>query len=200
MKILIVKMSVLIALLSLCAPGAGCLFEPREAMDPSGGGEDTWIDPQVPEDVFKNLMTGLSESGNSNYERSLSENFKFVARPTDESTYGVLADWDKTDEMNFLDFLKGDYPVSREIRFGDEEGNFIDDSQGGTNPWFEGEYLYTLNDGTGETYFGGIARFTFEEDAQGKWVLFEWKDIDVLETYSTAGIMRGISGVGASRE
>jgi hypothetical protein len=181
---------------SLLAAG-GCLFEPREAQDPGGGGEDTWIDPQVPEDVFLNLQTGLSEAGNSNYERSLSDNFVFTPRPPDANQYPQLNDWNRQAELNFLNVLKGDYPVGREIRFGDEDGNWEEENPQGTNPYFQGEYLYTINDGTGEVYYGGIARFTFEENEQGRWVLMEWEDIDVLgsqPTEGTGGQLRGRSG------
>lgn len=183
-------------ILAACAAAfllSGCLFEPREAQDPGSGADDTWIDPQVPEDVFQNLVTGLSEAGNSNYERSLSDNFTFVSEiAADLAQYGdVLSDWDRTDEMNLLNLLKGEYPAARSIRFGDEAGNFEDSNEGGSNPWYEGEYLYTLNDGSGEIYYGGIARFTFEESDQGKWVLFEWRDLDVLGSNSTGGNMRG---------
>ncbi len=179
---------------------SGCLFEPREAEDPGSGEDDTWVDPQVPQDVFKNLMTGLSEAGNSNYERSLSDDFSFIPRPADLNQYpGALADWNTEDELNFLNVLKGDYTSTREIRFGDENGEWEEENPQGTNPYFQGEYLYTLSGVTGEALYGGVARFTFEENAQGRWVLMEWEDLDILaspETGGTGGALRGRSGGG----
>jgi len=192
--------TVALALLAGALVSSGCLFEPREAEDPGSGGEDTWIDPQVPQDVFKNLMTGLSEAGNSNYERSLSDDFSFIPRGPDLTQYPNLDGWTAEDELNFLNVLKGDYPSSREVRFGDENGEWEEENPQGTNPYFQGEYLYTLNDGTGEVMFGGVARFTFEENAQGRWVLREWEDLDVLsspETEGTGGALRGRIGGGS---
>lgn len=176
----------------------GCLFEPREAQDPGSGGEDTWIDPEVPKDIFQNLSSGLSEGGNSNYERSLSEEFAFIPRDVDAGQYPAVfgSVWGKEREMAMLDKLKSDYAVKREIRFGNEAGEFNEEVAEGASPWFQGEYLITVDSGSGEEYFGGIAKFTLEASSQGGWVLVEWEDLDVLEAYSTAGLLRGALGSG----
>lgn len=184
--------------LGIACTGPGCLFEPREAQDPGSGGEDTWIIPEVAKDIFKNLSSGLSESGNSNYERSLSEEFLFIPRDVDAGQYPAVFSnpWGRDQEMNMLNRMKSDYAVKRLIRFGDEAGEFEDEVPEGASPWFEGEYLITLDAGSGEQYFGGIARFTLEESSQGGWVLVKWEDLDILESYPTAGLLRGALGGG----
>ncbi len=180
---------------ALALPQGGCLFEPREAQDPGSGGEDTWVEPEVPRDIFKNLSSGLSEPGNSNYERTISDGFIFVPMPKDEGEYPVLTGWDKEREMNMLDRLKSDYAVSREIFFGsgsENGGSFEVENPEGDRPSFEGKYRITLNSGSEEVIYGGVAKFTLEAVGQGGWKLVEWEDKDILEEgYGTSGLLRG---------
>jgi hypothetical protein len=152
--------------------------------------------PEVAEDIFQNLSSGLSEAGNSNYERSLSEEFTFIPREVDFTQYpGVFNDvWGKDREMSMLDRMKSDYPVERTIRFGDTDGNFDEKVAEGSSPWFQGEYLITLDAGSEKEYFGGVAKFTLEASSQGGWVLVGWDDMDILEGYKTGGILRGRLG------
>ena len=178
--------------------GPGCLFEPREAQVPGSGGEDTWVNPETPKDIFINLSSGFSEAGNSNYERSLSEEFAFIPPDVDAVQYSAVfgSVWGKVREMAMLDKLKSDYAIKREVRFGDEAGEFEDEVAEGASPWFQGEYLITVDSGSGDEHFGGIAKFTLEASSQGGWVLVGWEDLDVLEAYSTAGLLRGALGSG----
>ena len=178
---------------ALAMPQGGCLFEPREAQEPGSGGEDTWVEPEVPRDIFKNLSSGLSEPGNSNYERTISDGFTFIPRTEDEMQYPDLSGWDKEREMNMIDRLKSDY-TGREIFFGSGSENgasFEEENPEGDRPWFEGEYRITLNSGSEEATYGGVARFTLEAVGQGGWELVEWEDKDILEGYGTSGLLRG---------
>ncbi|MDZ7860449.1 MAG: hypothetical protein U5O15_07260 [Candidatus Krumholzibacteriota bacterium] len=188
----IILLSLMISAFAL--PQGGCLFEPREAQDPGAGGEDTWVEPEVPRDIFKNLSSGLSEPGNSNYERTISDGFIFIPRTEDEMQYPDLSGWDKEREMNMLDRLKSDYAARREIFFGsgtENGGSFDEENAEGDQPWFEGEYLITLDSGSGEVIYGGVARFTLEAAGQGGWKLVEWEDKDILQDYGTSGLLRG---------
>ena len=172
------------------AINSGCLFTPRDAEEP---GEDTdpWTVPNVPKDVFINLRSGFHATANSNYERSLSDEFEFIARPVD---WPDFVEWDKADEMAFLDRLKGDYTGERTIQFGDEYGLFDPDNteEGVANAWYEGEYLITLDpgDGSDPDIFAGIARFYLEKGSVG-WVMIRWDDLDVSsEEYTTSTFLR----------
>ncbi|MBU8922359.1 MAG: hypothetical protein KOO63_11135 [Bacteroidales bacterium] len=170
------------------AINAGCLFSPRDAEEP---GEDTdpWTVPLVPKDVFINLSSGFRASANSNYERSLGDEFEFIARPVDWPDFVA---WSKDDEITFLDRLKGDYLGERTIRFGDEFGIFTDKQDIGTDVWYEGEYLITLDpgDGADPDIFAGIARFYLVKGSVG-WVMIGWDDLDVSsDEYPTATFLR----------
>ncbi|HER44109.1 MAG TPA: hypothetical protein ENO08_06585 [Candidatus Eisenbacteria bacterium] len=176
---------------------AGCIFEPREAESPDAGEEATWITPNLPKDVFVNLTTGLAADANSNYERSLSQDFTFVPLPEDVGALGaeVFEGWNKEIEMEFLTRLKGIFLGERTIQFGDE--NMVFDREDIDVPAtgfaeFEGEYLMTLDPGDGSPveHYAGRAIFYLEKQTQG-WMLTKWEDIDVSGSYPTSGYLRG---------
>ncbi len=174
--------------------GGGCLFEPREALPPLDEGEGDWVTPKTPKDVFLNLATGMSSAGNSNYERSLADEFTFIPRDQDRNSFpaGTFDNWTKAVEMDVLTRIKGDYQGERVATYGDENGNFPkEDIQVG---WaeFEGPYRWTLDrgDGSEPEIYSGTARFFILEGTSG-WVLVKWEDVDVIETYPTSGNLRG---------
>ncbi|MCK4537472.1 MAG: hypothetical protein KAV42_01615 [Candidatus Krumholzibacteria bacterium] len=182
------KKTIFLVIAMVLAVNAGCLFTPRDAEEP---GEDTdpWTVPLVPKDVFVNLSSGFHAIANSNFERSLSDEFEFIARPIDWPDFVA---WDKADEMAFLDRLKGDYTGERTIQFGDQFGIFTDRMEGVTEAWYEGEYLITLDpgDGSDPDIFAGIARFYLEKGSVG-WVMTRWDDLDVSsDEYATATFLR----------
>lgn len=182
-----------IVLASLLAAG-GCLFEPREAEPPLDESEGDWVVPKTPKDVFLNLVTGLASPGNSNYERSLADEFSFTPRDQDRSNFpdGTFDDWVKGVEMDILTRMKGDYQGERTAQYGDENGQFErEDVQVG---WaeYEGQYRWTLDPGDGSEpeIYAGTAVFYLEEGTSG-WILVRWEDIDVIGSYPTSGNLRG---------
>ncbi len=190
MKRSVVIMMFLAAMLA----AQGCLFEPREALPPLDEGEGDWIVPKTPKDVFFNLATGLSSIGNSNYERSLADEFTFIPRDQDRLQFpdGTFDNWTKAVELDILNRIKGDYQGERTAQYGDEDGNFPkEDIQVG---WaeFEGPYRWTLDrgDGSEPEIYAGTARFFLQEGTSG-WVIVKWEDIDVIESYPTSGNLRG---------
>ena len=173
----------------------GCVFEPREAEEPDTGGGGTWIAPNQPKDVFLNLMSGLEADANSNYERSLDQNFTFIPLPEDVVALGSEAfeGWNKEIEMEMLNRLKGIFLGERAIQFGDEDMVFDREDEYSGRWEFEGEYIITLDPGDGsdvETY-AGRAIFYLEKMTQG-WMLTKWEDIDVSGSFPSSGYLRGI--------
>jgi hypothetical protein len=183
-----------IAILALTLGAQGCIFSPRDPDPPSSGEEDTWIVPNTPKDVFLNLASGFASSKNSNYERSLDGTFQFEPRLEDEATLGqeVFENWTKDVELQWLTRVKGEYPGTRSVQFGDENGQFpIEDIQ--TNrATFEGPYRIDvdLGDGGGSETYAGIARFVVINGSTG-WVLTMWEDLDVNGNFPTSGYLRG---------
>ncbi len=180
----------IVALVSVA--NSGCLFEPREPTPPGSEEGPKWIVPNTPRDVFLNLESGFEASGNSNYERSLHEDFTFKPLPADEAQLGsdVFADWTKQVELQVLTRLKGEYSVKRSIRFGDENGQLEVIIENINTAIYEGEYRFELNNGNTTDVFSGIARFTIETTSLG-WMLKEWEDLDVNGNYPTSGNLRG---------
>jgi len=188
------KMVLLVFLLTLLVASGGCIFEPREAEPPDTGDEGTWITPNQPKDVFLNLISGLAADANSNYERSLDQNFTFIPLQEDVSALGseVFDGWNKEIEMGMLTRLKGIFLGERTIQFGDENMVFDREDELPGRWEFEGEYVITLDPGDGspiETY-AGRAIFILEKQSQG-WMLTRWEDIDVSGSFPTSGYLRG---------
>ena len=189
------KRSAIIAiLLAALLAGGGCLFEPRQAQPPLDDTGGDWIVPKTPKDVFHNLATGLAAAGNSNYERSLADEFTFIPRDQDRLQFpdGTFDAWTAAVELDVVTRIKGDYQGERIAQFGDENGQFEkEDVQVG---WaeYEGQYSWTLDrgDGSEPEVYSGIARFFIEEGTSG-WVLVKWEDIDVIGSYPTSGNLRG---------
>lgn len=174
-----------------CSALAGCLFEARTPETPGEEG-DLWIVPYEPKDVFVNLDTGFRAVANSNYERSLDEEFEFLPRVQD---WPDFVSWDKEDELAFLDRLKGDYPGERTIQFGDENGVFDGlEEVIGEIAKYEGMYIITLGKGDGSPpdIYAGTAEFVIEKGSVG-WVLVRWEDIDVYsDEYTTSTYLRKV--------
>lgn len=188
------RRALLPALAAACLLASGCLFDPRDPEPPTGEEGGDWIVPKAPKDVFVNLSTGLAAAGNSNYERSLTDDFTFVPRDQDRLQFpeGTFGDWTKEVEMEILDRIKGDYQGERSARFGDENGAFpLEDVQVGTAE-YEGPYRWTLDrgDGSDPEIYSGTARFYLRQGTAG-WVIYRWEDIDVIESFPTSGNLRG---------
>ncbi len=183
-----------ITLLAAAMTLAGCtIFSPREAEDPSGGGGSTWIVPRQPKDVFLNLASGLSAVTNSNYERSLSPEFEFVPRESDRLAFpaGTFEGWGKETELAFLNRIKTTYLVKRTVQFGDENGTFPVENEGVGQAEYEGPYEIVLDNGTGEPdVYAGVARFLIVQATEG-WMIAQWEDLDVVESFPTSGNLRG---------
>ena len=188
------RSTITVIVLAAMLAGGGCLFEPREAEQPLDESEGDWVVPKTPKDVFLNLVTGLSSPGNSNYERSLADEFTFTPRDQDRSNFpdGTFDDWTKEVELEILSRVKGDYQGERTAQLGDEDGQFArEDVQVGYAE-YEGRYMLTLDpgDGSDPDIYAGTAVFYIEEKTSG-WVLVRWEDIDVTGSYPTSGNLRG---------
>lgn len=180
--------------LILLVAGNGCIFEPRDAESPDTGGGGTWITPNLPKDVFLNLMSGLEADANSNYERSIDESFTFIPLQEDIVALGseVFDGWNKEIEMEMLNRLKGIFLGERIIQFGDENMVFEREDVEVGYAEFEGEYVLTLDpgDGSDPEVYAGRAIFYLEKGTQG-WILTKWEDIDVSGSFPSSGYLRG---------
>lgn len=188
------RSAVIAIILAALLAGGGCLFEPREAEPPLDEGEGDWIVPKTPKDVFLNLASGLASAGNSNYERSLADEFTFIPRDQDRLQFpdGTFDDWIKDVELDVLSRIKGDFMGERAAQFGDENGQFAREEVQVGWAEYEGQYRWTLDPGDGSEpeIYAGTAVFYIEERTSG-WVLVRWEDIDVIGSYPTSGNLRG---------
>jgi hypothetical protein len=182
------KRILLVAIMAAMALAAtGCIFDPRSPDSPATEG-DPWVVPILPKDIFQNIRTGFIAVANSNYERSLADNFVFIARAQD---WPDAPAWGKAEELDFLTRVKGDYTAGRNIQFGDENMIFERENVEVGRAEYEGLYVITLDRGGGEPVetYAGKAIFIVEKGATG-WALISWEDVDIYETYSTSTYLR----------
>jgi len=165
----------------------GCLFEPREAQQPGGG--SNWISPDQPDKVFTNMITGLEGLSGGNYEKSIGEEFEFIALPGDLANFpsGELDNWTREVEIDAMRKLLGQ---SSTIVL-DFTGVTPISSSGDVSQ-YRADYTLTVtysSDPANPEVYQGKAHFDFKLGSKG-YVLIKWEDIEVLEG-ATWGYLRG---------
>ena len=179
--------SVAICLLAGLLGLTGCLFEPREAQQPGGG--SNWISPDQPDKVFTNMITGLEGLSGGNYEKSIGEEFEFIALPGDQANFpgGELDNWTRGVEIDAMRKLLGQ---SSKISL-DFTGVTPISSSGDVSQ-YRADYsltvTYSSNPDNPEVY-QAKAHFDFKLGSKG-YMLIKWEDIEVLEG-ATWGYLRG---------
>ncbi len=166
----------------------GCLFEPREAEPPGQG--SSWVVPDLPTKVFTNLESGLEELTGANYERSLGDQFTFIALSGDRTELGqeVYEGWTREVEVAVVQKLVGqaskievEFPVVTEVT---GQGDF---SQ------FDATYVLEvifISVPPATITYRGKSRFDFRRGGRG-WELIRWEDIEASPPDPTWGRLRG---------
>ncbi len=165
----------------------GCLFEPREAQQPGGG--SNWISPDSPDKVLSNMITGLEGLSGGNYEKSIGEEFLFIALQGDRDNFpdGELDNWTRSVEIDAMRKLLGQ---SSKINL-DFTGVTPISSSGDVSK-YRLDYSLTVtysSDPAEPVVYQAKAHFDFKLGSKG-YMLIKWEDIEVLEG-ATWGYLRG---------
>ena len=183
--------------------GAGCIFDPREAGDPGGGGESVrWVDPTTLGDALGNMERALEAKQLSNYGRSFNEGgpFELVFDVTDEAELGDLSlftNWTGEQEEQRM---AGIIDASGEATEVDVEWLFtaetdsIDESVSERYYQDLGYSLVFTKPGAEATYSGTVDLW-FEDNGSGLWYISRWVDKRTHPTNNTWGWLRAVNTI-----
>ncbi|UCG52634.1 MAG: hypothetical protein JSW58_03540 [Candidatus Latescibacterota bacterium] len=175
-----------VALTLLLCTGCG-IFETRDP-EPPGGDTTPWNPPTVPSIVFINMENGLEDGTGVNYEKSLADDFTFVAMPGDKDKLGegVYQNWTKEVEVGVTQQILA-AASAIQVSFLNPEQK-VDDDPFAT---FEAPYEFEITDTQNQkTTYKGKARFEMQRLSQG-WHLIKWEDLEGVEGFATWGYLRG---------
>jgi hypothetical protein len=163
------------------------LFDPRDPEPPSQSGL-MFQPPVSPEIVIQNLRSAIAGKNTPNYMQCFSDparsqrGFTFIPSA---NVITQLSDWDREDESNYFSTLVSAADGTSSL---DVSGSFPSTSSDTVD--YESQYTFTF-DHNRKSRFPIVARgslqFSLEEDDQGRWSIYYWKDIqtsDSLKTWS----------------
>ncbi len=96
-------LAIMILSLGLIPALGGCLFEPRDAEDPSGG-SITYLDQSQPENVLANLETAFQNKDAAGYERQIATEFSYEPDADTQASYPDVdwSTWNRDTEIAFI--------------------------------------------------------------------------------------------------
>lgn len=180
------------ACIALAVPS--CLFDTRDAQEPSTGGTACTLESPG---KWKVCMTdAVNKQNDANYERTLSADFLFsptTADSLDQNFIGtdVYANWNKDRELAVLATLFSETSQTT-VDFGDLQ-TIINKN---TFVRFRSTYtldVITINPADTTTY-KGVADIDVRNEG-GQWKVTYWNEIETVSGFSTWGFLRGILGL-----
>ncbi len=179
-----------LVLAAVAALQGACLFDTRTPEPPSQG--RAVVSLESPERAFEAIRVSLADLTDADYERALSDRFRFyplVDDSLDQNFIGttVYADWNKTVELDVLGTLLGEssrLTVTWSPSTLINENTFVRFSAG-----------YTLEvvsriDGS-RTLYGGRSEIDVENEG-GNWRIVQWRDVAATDSTRSWGFLRGL--------
>ena len=167
---------------------ASCdLLTTRDVEEPQGRGSN-FIVPTIPQYLFQNLQSSLSEKVIENYMNCfvdsafLSVNYRFVPAAGAVSKFQNLNDWDLNAERSYINNVFSSVQSSAiTLRLINEEST----PQGDSSIYFFDYSLdVPLEAGNATETFQGSIRFTIRLDGRNQWVITKWEDIQFEDSPS----------------
>jgi len=173
---------------------AGCLFETRDAQDPSSSGGGCTLD--TPEAAFACMTAAISRQQDGDYERSLSETFLFsptLADSLDQNFIGtgVYDNWNKDKEMGALGLMFSD---AQKTTVSFSPAKLINKN---TFVRYSVDYSLDVISATtppDTTVYKGVAQIDVRLE-NGNWRVTFWNEVETVDGFSTWGYFRGILGL-----
>jgi len=171
-----------------------CLFDSREAKPPVGPGTGGGCVIDSPELAFVCMKQSLANQQSGDYERSISEAFKFSPTPADSLDQAftgvpVYANWTKDVEMQTLNLLLDDTNFTQ-VDFGTPSRiinkiTFV--------RWDVSYSLKTVTVAapTDTVLYKGEAHIDVRNE-NGNWRVTFWDEVATVPGFSTWGFLRGI--------
>lgn len=153
--------------------------------EPPKGGQSSWIQPSSPEYVMVNLRSAIKEKNVTNYMRCLADTsnsdrvFHFIADPAVANANPALfADWDRTDEFNFVNQFLGFVPQdsSLNVTFNKLQENTFQDSVVLLEDYVL-DAFYQCNDDSCFYHMQGQSEFYLTRTQEDLWFIYKWRDV-----------------------
>ena len=171
-----------IVLLSLIA--AGCsLFETREPEEPLSG-VGTWLQPDTPDRVVRNIQNSISEMNSQNYLRSMGPDFAFEpsisARAREPSLW---AGWATSEEETYFGRLaaSSSFLSGHSLQLLDVTENIVSDERYTMDANYILIVQHSRTADDVPTTFQGRLIWTLGRSSEGLWYLQSWTDQEVGE-------------------
>jgi hypothetical protein len=175
---------------------SGCgLFDTRTPSE-VGGGESVWLTPVSPQIIVENLRTAFQAGNFGDYERTMTEDFFFVADQSDVFAIelirpgeAVFDEWDRAVETQTAEVIFGSVStLTLQLRLIREEiiteGRLLK---------YQYELTLTPAQGDPEIHAGEGWFRTRQEPGSGEWYIFEWEDIASATGRRSWGYLKGES-------
>lgn len=182
---------VLVAAAALWLPGAGCLFDTRDAEEGEGG-DSVWVPPTSPEIVVENLRAALETEVFGDYLRAFTDDFLFEPDAADVAQLAierpgepVYDDWTRDVETATAEnIVAGAESVELVLSLISEqivEGARLQ----------KYDYTLTLLRSGGPSVYQGEAWFEIRQEPTGDWLIHRWLDVITPETDESWGRLKG---------
>lgn len=181
----------LVVAAALCLPGAGCLFDTREAQEGEGG-DSVWVPPTSPEIVVENLRAALEAGIFGDYVRAFTEDFTFEPDASDVAQMAierpgepVYDGWNRDVETATAENIaSGEVPLELSLTLLSEqviEGARLQ----------KYDYALTVTRDDGPDVYQGEAWFEIRQEPTGDWLISHWLDVITAETVESWGRLKG---------
>lgn len=168
--------------LSLLMVMGGCdVFDTREPDQPDGG-SGTWLQPDTPDRVVRNIQNAVSEMNAQNYLRSLGPTFEFEptvsARAREPSLW---SGWALPEEETYFGRLaaSSNFLSGHSLQLLDITENIVDDERFVV----DANYILTVQHSRSAedvpTEFQGHLVWSIQRSSEGLWYLQAWTDQEV---------------------
>ncbi len=180
-----------VATVALWLPGAGCLFDTREAEEGEGG-ESVWVPPTSPEIVVENLRAALEAEIFGDYVRAFTEDFTFEPDAADVAQLAierpgepVYENWTRDVETATAENVAAG-AESVELAFSLISEQLVEDGR-----LQKYDYTLTLVRAEGADVYQGEAWFEIRQEPTGDWLIHHWLDVITPETVESWGRLKG---------
>jgi len=177
--------------LILVALAGGCLFQPREAEDPTQVTGPIWVPPQYLGNALGNMKRSLESKVLTNYERSFSETGLLMELdPSDLSDLGEnpFDPWSKTQEGARMTGILNGTTATLGVTW--TVGDSLDESSS-VRYYRDLRYRLTFTKGGISVVYSGLADLYFTDDGTGSWYITRWVDKRDGTANRTWGWLRG---------
>lgn len=166
-------------LLVLLLLASGCsVFDTREP-DPPETGAGTWLQPDTPDRVVRNIQNAISEMNSQNYIRSLGADFVFEPSVTANAREPSLwSSWAVSEEETYFRTLAASSNLlsGHSLQLLDVTENVVGDEQ----YVMDANYILTVQHSRAAddipTVFQGHLVWDIRRSAEGLWHLLSWTD------------------------